>query len=49
MLRLSVGGRTFRFTRSPAWERPKRRGTGTTRVQAHVVVEEHRDDGVGRR
>ncbi len=39
-LRLSIGERTFRFTRSPAWERPKRRGTGTTRVQAHVVVEE---------
>ena len=42
-LRFSIGERTFRFTRSPAWERPKRRGTGTTRVQAHVVVEEHRD------
>ena len=45
VLRFSVGGRMFRFTRSPAWERPKRRGTGTTRVQAHVVVEEHRPDG----
>ena len=43
VLRLSVGDRTFRFTRSPAWDRPKRRGDGTTRVQAHVVVEEHRD------
>ncbi len=42
VLRLSVAGRTFRFTRSPAWDRPKRRGTGTTRVQAHVVVEEQR-------
>lgn len=42
VLRASVGARTFRFTRSPAWERPKRRGTGTTRVQAHVVVEEQR-------
>ncbi len=42
-LRLSIGERSFRFTRSPAWERPKRRGTGTTKVQAHVVVEEHRD------
>jgi len=42
VLRLSVGGRTFRFTRSPSWERPKRRGTGTTRVQAHAVVEELR-------
>ncbi len=44
-LRLTVGHRTFRFTRSPAWERPKRRGTGTTRVQAHVVVEELVDSG----
>ncbi len=42
-LELTVGRRTFRFTRSPAWERPKKRGTGTTRVQAHVVVEELRD------
>ena len=48
VLRLSVGGRTFRFTRSPAWERPKRRGSGTTRVQAHVVVEEQRDGELGR-
>lgn len=42
VLRLSIGARTFRFTRSPAWDRPKRRGTGTTRVQAHVVIEEER-------
>ena len=42
VLRASVGERTFRFTRSPAWDRPKRRGTGTTRIQAHVVVEEQR-------
>ena len=42
VLSFSVGGRTFRFTRSPSWERPKRRGSGTTRVQAHVVVEELR-------
>src|SRR3990170_3369186 len=45
VLRLSVGDRTFRFTRSPAWQRPKRRGTGTVRVQAHAVVEEHRPEG----
>ncbi len=44
VLDLSVGARRFRFTRSPAWDRPKRRGTGTTRVQAHAVVEEHRAD-----
>jgi exonuclease SbcC len=42
ILLLSIGERTFRFTRSPSWDRPKRRGPGTTRVQAHVVVEEQR-------
>ena len=42
VLDVSIGERTFRFTRSPAWDRPKRRGPGTTRVQAHVVVEEQR-------
>jgi exonuclease SbcC len=40
VLEASVGDRTFRFTRSPAWTRPKRRGAGETRVQAHAVVEE---------
>lgn len=39
-LRLSIGERQFRFTRSPAWFRPKLRGVGETKVQAHVVVEE---------
>ncbi len=39
-LRLSIGERQFRFTRSPAWFRPKLRGAGETKVQAHVVVEE---------
>ena len=39
----SVGGRTFRFTRSPAWDRPRRRSGGTRRIQAHVVAEELRD------
>ena len=43
VLRVSIGDRTFRFTRSPAWSRPKQRGSGETRVQAHVVVEELRD------
>jgi exonuclease SbcC len=43
VLRVSIGDRMFRFTRSPAWQRPKRRGgAGTTKVQAHVLVEEHR-------
>lgn len=40
VLTASIGGRTFRFTRSPAWERPKRRGSGTTRQQPRVLVEE---------
>jgi exonuclease SbcC len=43
VLRVSIGERTFRFTRSPAWTRPKQRGSGETRVQAHVLVEEQRD------
>jgi exonuclease SbcC len=43
VLEASVGDRTFRFTRSPAWTRPKRRGTGEIRVQAHALVEELRD------
>ncbi|MGN6783290.1 MAG: AAA family ATPase, partial [Marmoricola sp.] len=40
VLTASIAGRTFRFTRSPAWERAKRRGTGTTRQQPRVLVEE---------
>ena len=39
-LEATVAGRRFRFTRSPAWQRPKRRGTGTTTEPAHVLVEE---------
>jgi exonuclease SbcC len=42
-LRLSIGDRQFTFTRSPSWSRPKLRGTGETREQAHVLVEELRD------
>src|SRR5690349_926299 len=30
VLRVSIGDRTFRFTRSPAWIRPKQRGAGET-------------------
>ena len=45
VLRLSIGDRTFRFTRSPAWSRPKLRGAGETKVPAHVVVEELRETG----
>lgn len=42
-LRFSVGERSFRLSRSPAWDRPKRRGAGTRRIQASVVAEELRD------
>ncbi len=37
---LTVAGRRFEVTRSPAWQRPKKRGTGTTPQQATVRVRE---------
>jgi exonuclease SbcC len=40
VLELTVAGRRLRLTRSPAWQRPKKRGTGTTPVQARVALEE---------
>ncbi len=43
VLELTIAARRFRFTRSPAWERPKKRGSGTTIEHAHVLVEEHGD------
>jgi exonuclease SbcC len=39
----TCGGRRIRVTRSPAWERPKARGAGTTTEQARVLLEELRD------
>ena len=42
VLGFSVAGRTFRVSRSPAWDRPRQRGGGTRRIQAHVVAEELR-------
>lgn len=39
-LELTLAGRRFRVDRSPAWERPKKRGTGTTTAQASVLVQE---------
>ena len=36
----TAAGRRFEVTRSPAWERPKKRGTGTTLEQARVLVRE---------
>ena len=41
ILEFSVGGRRFRVERSPAWERPSRRGTGTTTEQANTLLSEH--------
>src|SRR3954451_1706315 len=43
VLTVSIGARTFRFSRSPAWSRPKQRGSGETRVQAAVLIEELQD------
>ncbi|MDP3893092.1 SMC family ATPase, partial [Nocardioides sp.] len=40
VLDVSIGARRFRLTRSPAWERPKKRGSGLTTQQASVLVEE---------
>lgn len=40
VLEVTVGARRLRLTRSPAWLRPKKRGTGTTPVQATVRLEE---------
>ncbi|MCW2902744.1 MAG: ATP-binding cassette family protein [Streptosporangiaceae bacterium] len=41
VLELTVRGRRLRITRSPSWERPKKRGAGTTTEQARVIVEEY--------
>ena len=42
-LELSVAGRRFRVLRSPAWHRPRKRGEGTTREQARVLLSERLD------
>src|SRR4051794_6364818 len=39
-LDVTLSGRRFRLVRSPAWDRPKKRGSGTTREQAKVTVSE---------
>lgn len=36
----SVRGRRLRVSRSPEWERPKKRGTGSTRANAKALVAE---------
>ncbi|MDQ3617108.1 MAG: AAA family ATPase [Actinomycetota bacterium] len=40
VLEMSISGRRFRVHRSPAWQRPKRRGKGITVEQARVSLEE---------
>ena len=47
VLEATLSARRFRIDRSPAWSRPKKRGTGTTTEQARVVISERRtaDDG----
>ncbi|MFC7495020.1 MULTISPECIES: AAA family ATPase [unclassified Nocardioides] len=39
-LEATLSGRRFRITRSPAWERPKKRGDGMTTEQASVAIAE---------
>jgi DNA repair protein SbcC/Rad50 len=41
VLEVTIRGRRLRIMRSPAWERPKQRGTGTKFEHSHVVVQEH--------
>lgn len=40
-LELSVAGRRLEITRQPPWERPKKRGTGTTLDKAQTWLREH--------
>jgi exonuclease SbcC len=40
VLEVTLRGRRLRIIRSPAWDRPKRRGAGTTPEQSRVLVEE---------
>ncbi|TMR01161.1 SMC family ATPase [Actinomadura soli] len=40
VLETTIRGRRLRISRSPAWERPKLRGSGTTTEHAKVVLEE---------
>lgn len=42
-LELTLGGRRLRIARSPAHERPKKRGTGTTTEPARVQLDEYVD------
>jgi exonuclease SbcC len=41
-LEATIRGRRLRITRSPEWERPKKKGAGTTTQNASVAVQEYR-------
>lgn len=43
VLEATLSGRRFRIVRSPAWERPKKRGAGMTTEQASVSIAERVD------
>lgn len=43
-LECTIGAARLRIVRSPEWVRPKRRGSGTTKQQSSVVVQELRVD-----
>ncbi|MFT3871892.1 MAG: SMC family ATPase [Nocardioides sp.] len=43
LLECTLAGRRFVITRAPAWQRPKKRGSGTTPQQATVTVVERVD------
>lgn len=45
VLEATLAGRRFRLERSPAWERPKKRGTGTTTEPAGVTLSELTEQG----
>ncbi|GAA4638691.1 SMC family ATPase [Actinoallomurus vinaceus] len=42
VLEVTIRGRRFRIARSPRWDRPKLRGTGTTEEKAKVLLQEWR-------
>ncbi|MGW5867668.1 AAA family ATPase [Streptomyces sp. NPDC055239] len=47
-LELTVAGRRLEVTRQPPWERPKKRGTGTTMEKAQSWLREYEAGGAGR-